>query len=165
VEVVKNSLLTCFLLGIGATSVHGRIEQLSKTDRVVLEHPASLKMLSSMSQIPADVKSACATVMADHQFRLANPGRPFQATDVQTVVWPLPLRRLIWGAEVGDYFVIHYEYGGRGLSNHILLVQREPRSHQARVIWSATGKRFGSYDKFAKAIQADALDDSLSTAH
>jgi len=63
-------------------------------------------MLYSTAQVPSAVKRACASVMADHHFWLAEPGKPYNETDVE---WDfkIPRRRLIWAAHVPGYYVVH----------------------------------------------------------
>src|SRR5882762_7684193 len=150
-EALKS--MAALLLVLSLTSaVQARITKLSRKDRIALEQRSTIKMLFSTGDLPPEVVSACRTVTADHQFWLAKPGARFQSTDVVRGLWSLPRRRLIWVAHVGDYFVVHYEYGGIGLSNQVLVVRSDSRSHSANIVWSAVGPRLVSYNDFIKAI-------------
>jgi hypothetical protein len=98
--------------------------------------------------------------MSDRHFRLSEPGRPFQVTDAgesQT----LPRRRLIWAAHVADYFILHYEAGGRAHSYHVMVARCDSGCRQPRVVWSATAKPFRDYSTFLKALRRNELDDTL----
>lgn len=142
-EAVNARLSLCsFLLVALTASVHADITQLSKADRTALEHPATIKMLFSTTHLPSAVTAVCAGVTSDHQFWLANPGQRFQETDVVIGLWRLPARRLIWIAQLPNYFVVHYEYGGLGLSNHILVVHRGAASRKPGLVWAAAGDRY-----------------------
>ncbi len=163
-EAVKS--IAALLLVLSLTSpVQAQITKLSRNDRIALEQRSTIKMLSSTEDFPPEVVSACRTVTGDHQFWLAKPGARFQATDVVRGLWTLPRRRLIWIAHIGDYFVVHYEYGGIGLSNHVLVVRSDSRFHSANVVWSAVGPRLASYSEFIKAVGENKLDDTLPYYH
>lgn len=148
-----------------AANARGKITRLHKADRASLEQPATIKMLFSTSQLPSSVKAACASATADHKFWLAKPSGRFEETDTVSGLWPLPSRRLIWIAQLPGYFVVHYEYGGRGLSNHILVVHRDSTSGEANLVWACVGHRFDNYREFQKALQNNELDDSLPYYH
>jgi hypothetical protein len=120
-------------------------------------------MLYSTAQIPSAVKLACASVMADHRFWLADPGKPYNETDVE-VDLKIPGRRLIWVAHMPGYYVVHYEHGGRGHGYSVLVVQYE-RGSPANVVWAAAGgslkKPLRDYRAFVSAIRSGTLDDTL----
>ncbi|MFZ0918222.1 MAG: hypothetical protein WAN04_15120, partial [Candidatus Udaeobacter sp.] len=101
--------------------------------------------------------------MADHRFWLADPGKPYNETDVE---WDfkIPGRRLIWAAQVLGYYVIYYEQGGRGHGYSVLVVQYT-RGSRANVAWAAAGgslkKPLRDYGTFVSAIRSGTLDDTL----
>jgi hypothetical protein len=120
-------------------------------------------MLFSTAQLPSAVKHACASVIAEHRFWLADPGRPYNETDVE---WDfrIPGRRLIWAARVPGYYVIHYEQGGRGHGYSVLVVQYAHGS-PANVAWAAAGgslkEPLRDYRAFVSAIRSGTLDDTM----
>ncbi len=114
--------------------------------------------------IPKDVRDACAAVISDHVFRMAEPSQEFQVTDV--IQKPnLPRRRLIWGARIPGYFVVHYESGGIAHSYHVLLVEYDENKKSAKVVWSAAAIPLKDYDQFVGALKAGSLDDRQDYHH
>lgn len=61
---------------------------------------------------PAGCKSGFAALARTHGFELANPGQPYQATDVLGPGPRRPLRRLLFGGVSTDCCIIFYEVGG-----------------------------------------------------
>ena len=107
-----------------------------------------------VSQIPPRALKAC-------KFRLANPGEEFQVTDVVTDSRLLD-RRLIWGAFISRYLVLHYEKGGIGHSYHLVVLSKDNRG-DFTLLWNASSIRFRSYDDFRTALArraGHAIDDS-----
>jgi hypothetical protein len=139
------------------------VTRLPANVRAALERPTSVQMLYSTAQVAPAVKRACASVMADHHFWLADPGKPYNETDAE---WDLkiPGRRLIWVAQVPGYYVVHYEQGGRGHGYAVLVVQYQ-RGSPANVAWAAVGgslkKPLGDYRAFVNAVRSGRLDDTL----
>jgi hypothetical protein len=141
------------------------VTKLSPEDRKALQRGReSVRMIRSTGEIAPAVTRACAAVILDHKFEMANPGKPFQVTDVISTP-NLPWRRLIWVASIPGYDVVHYERGGIAHSFHILLVASGKAPRPARVIWSAvaTGARapLNAYDDFLDALKTGQLDDSV----
>jgi len=67
------------------------------------------------------------------ELRMADAGRPFQATDV--VVTPnLPWRRLRFAGQAGELVVVHYEAGG--FAHSYLLVVFRSSSRGTSAVWS-----------------------------
>ena len=151
------------ILGCWTSLASAAVTRLPANVRAALERPTSVQMLYSTAQVPSAVKRACASVMADHRFWLADPGKPYNETDVE---WDfkIPGRRLIWAAHVPGYSIIHYEQGGRGHGYSVLVVQYT-RGSRANVAWAAAGgslkKPLRDYRAFVSAIRAGTLDDTL----
>ncbi len=90
------------------------------------------KILTSVEQLPASVKTAFAALAHQSKFEMADPSRDFQLTDVITHEG-LPRRRLIFaGISDRDCF-IHYEMGGYGHSFYVVVFSRA--SSGATFIW------------------------------
>jgi hypothetical protein len=149
--------LFAFCLAVAAHAYAGipRITRLAPKDRAALEHPASIKLFYSVSAIPAPVRSACATVISDHNFRLADPGKDYnEGCDADHRI---PDRRLIWAAQLPDRFVVHYESGGRAHSFHIIVVSFP--SSRPVVVWRAPANKYEDYSSFVAALRRNQLFD------
>jgi hypothetical protein len=151
------------ILGCWTSLVSASVTRLPANVRAALERPTSVQMVYSTAQVPPAVKGACASVMADHHFWLADPSKPYNETDVE---WDfkIPGRRLIWAAHVPGYYVVHYEQGGRGHGYSVLVV-RYQRGSLANVAWAAAGgslkKPLRDYRAFVHAVRSGTLDDTL----
>ncbi len=98
---------------------------------------------------------------------IADPGQQWQATDLIKIgVGPLPSKRLIWAMACDNFYVIHYEHGGRGTGYDIILGTADD-SGKAEILWHGVGwigeniKNFGAFLDAIKDPKSDLLDDSL----
>ena len=143
------------------------VTKLAAVDRSKIEGAVNPELLRFTKDIPETVRDACAAVISDHVFRLAEPGQEFQVTDA--ILKPnLPRRRLIWAARIPGYYVVHYEMGGRGHSYHVLLVEYDEIQKSARVVWSAAGTPgipLKDYAQFVRALKSGKLDDQRDYYH
>ena len=136
----------------------GKVTHLTASDRAALENPRSVQLLNSTRDIPEAVKSACASVISDHRFWLADPGKPFNATDVGPDD-RIPNRRLLWAARLPEYFVVHYESGGFAHGFHVIVVRLD--GARTRVVWRAAAAEYKDYSVFVRALKANKPDDTL----
>lgn len=90
------------------------------------------KILDSVEELPASIKTAFAVLTHQSQFEMADPRRDFQVTDVITHEG-LPSRRLIFAGISNRECFVHYERGGRGHSYYVVVLSTEPS--KARFIW------------------------------
>lgn len=67
--------------------------------------------LTSVGALPTGLRDALKTLFGGSTLDLAEPGAPFQATDVM-VTPRLPARRLIAAGCAPDHCLVHYERGG-----------------------------------------------------
>lgn len=67
--------------------------------------------IAAVSALPAPVRAELARLMKQETLSMADPGQPFQVTDVVSDR-TLPGRRLILAGQAGDIVVVHYESGG-----------------------------------------------------
>jgi hypothetical protein len=61
------------------------------------------------------VRAALAKAFHERTLFMADPGRPFQDTDVVIIkpgYRPLPTRRLYFAFRTSKFFIVHYEAGG-----------------------------------------------------
>lgn len=84
----------------------------------------SFTLLTNRKDIPYFIKSQLDCIC--NGFSIANPGKPFQGTDI--ISWrlkKLPPRQLTFLARSNTVMVINYQKGGFGLSKHLILVKFE----------------------------------------
>lgn len=103
--------------------------------------------------LPDSVVKVC----ADSDGRMAVPGERWEPTDIISDS-TLPRKRLIWAAVVQNFYVLHYERGGRGRSYHIVLVEFSSTGN-AKIVWRATGERYLDIAAFSKAFAQDRFND------
>jgi hypothetical protein len=77
------------------------------------------EVANKRNHIPAFIKRELNCLA--HGFRIANPNKPYNATDA--VIRRLAMRQLRFLAISKSLFVLYYLKGGLGLSGHILLVR------------------------------------------
>jgi hypothetical protein len=128
--------------------------KLQPEDRRVLQDASRFREIHSTTNVPAHVVSLC----ADENGRLAEPGKKWEATDYITDV-KLPRRRLIWAASDAEYYVVHYEQGGRGHSYHVLVAKFNRERPGAERLWRASGRSLKDYKAFLAAIDSNSMSD------
>src|SRR4051812_29726940 len=108
-----------------AAPLRADVTKLTPGERAALTEGArKVEMISSTAAIPSEVMEACVARRGGHEFRLAEPGQPFQVTDAvfdQTLL----SRRLIWAAALPGHYLIHYEAGGIAHGYFLLLVSQD----------------------------------------
>jgi hypothetical protein len=150
-------IAVAFLSACGLSDAAAAVEHLSTLDRAALEHPQSVQMLHSTRAVPATVKTACAAVISDHRFWLADPGKPYnEACDSDDRIAD---RRLIWAARLPEHLVLHYESGGRAHGFHVIVVRLTGST--ARVVWRASADEYKDYPAFIRALKRGKPDDTL----
>src|SRR5262245_4142135 len=87
------------------------VTKLPSEGRKVLEDSSRFREVHVSTNLPPAVVALC----ADSAGKLAEPGRKWEAADFDSGS-SLPRKRLIWAAVAGEYYVVHYERGGRGHS-------------------------------------------------
>ncbi len=158
-------LAACALLDFVA-EVTADVTKLPLVERRKIEHADGIELFRSVAKVPRQVVTACADASKDPGFRLAEAGQPFQVSDAITnETRNLPRRRFIWAARLPEYYVVHYEMGGRGHSFHVLLVKFDGTEKAAQVTWSAAAIFLKDYDHFLRALKTGKLDDSLGSYH
>jgi len=142
-----------------STSAFAEVISLASDVRDYLFASASnVKIVRSTKDIPAAVMNACANIAFQHDFRMANPGEKFEATD-NILDETLPERRLLWAARLPNYYLLHYEHGGFAFHEHVVLVSySDPKN--AKVIWSGYSPPLKNYKEFLEALKAGKLSDA-----
>jgi hypothetical protein len=136
------------------------ITKLPTDQRKVLENSSRFRKVRSTTNLPPSIVTLC----EDDTGKLAEPGQNWHATDLIGEA-PLPRKRLIWAAVGGEYYVVHYERGGRGHSFHIMVATLAKGEQKSKVIWRGIGNQLKDYKAFLDALRSGNLDDRLDYAH
>ena len=86
-------------------------------DRVRVERFAPV---ATVAALPANVRDALHDLFGGKTLEMADPGQPFQATDVM-VTPRLPARRLVSAGCSADHCLVYYERGGFARVHQIVL--------------------------------------------
>jgi hypothetical protein len=134
--------------------------RLPAADRKALEDSSRFHEVHSTSDLPPAIVATC----AGDKNNLAEPGGKWNPTDV--VLDPTrPSKRLIWAANGGDYYVVHYERGGIAHTFHILVARLAKDDSKPKAVWNALGGPFKDYTAFVDALRNGKLDDRLDYPH
>ena len=154
--VVIHFIITLAVPSFSAAAV----TKLPPEDRKVLEDSSRFQELYVATKLPRAIVGLC----ADDRGRFAEPGQNWRATDAVSDD-SLPRKRLIWAAVGGEYYVVHYERGGRGHSFHVLIATFAKGDQKPKVVWRGVGERLKNYSAFLSALRSGKLDDRLDYAH
>jgi len=134
------------------------ITKLSPELRNKLEPLSCFHKISHVADLPVSLVK----LFADRQGRIADPGQRWEVTDV-VYNEDLPFKRLIWAVVCGNFYVIHYESGGRAHMYHIILGTANDNS-EAKILWHGAAEPLKNFEAFLNAIKdtkSDLLDDRL----
>lgn len=136
------------------------VTMLSERAREVLQDSARFHEFHTTTNLPPEVVALC----ADENGRFAEPGQDWEATDFITEP-TLPRKRLIWAAVADEYYVVHYERGGRAHSHHVLVATFTNGDTKSKVVWRGVGDQLNDYATFLDALRNGRLDDRREHAH
>ncbi len=159
----KTIRLIIFLMMVVSmqTLCFAEVTKLSLQHCEAFRDTSQFREIRSVADIPTSVYRLC----ADTQGRLADPGEKWQITDLITDP-TLPTKRLIWAAMSAEYYVVHYERGGRGHSYHVLIATFKQGDTVANVVWRGMGdNKLVNFNAFLDALQNNRLDDRLDYYH
>lgn len=91
----------------------------------------------NVAHLPDNLKSAFAKLAKEPDFKMANPGEKFEATDVATEPG-LPDRRLIFAGTSKNRYFIHYEHGGWGYHCDLVVFDLNPEG-KVSFLWGGAG--------------------------
>jgi hypothetical protein len=154
-------LVYCLLAVMAIQSYcHAEVTNLPADDQKILRDDSRFHQIVAATNLPPTVFSLC----ADDRGRLAEPGQKWQVTDAITDD-TLPRKRLIWTVTDGDYYVVHYERGGRGHSFHVLVAKLKPGESKPSLVWRGVGGQFKDFKAFLDALASKKIDDGMDYAH
>ncbi len=149
-----------------AAPAPAQVEHLSATTRHAILTDQFV-VVRQVAKIPHSVTAAAAAArgpnMGDDPLVLADPGKPFQSTDV-IVDGKLPGRRLIAAYVAGNDWIVHYEVGGVAHTYHVAFFR--VHGNGATFVWQASVHvPLSGIDELRRLIREDkpnAIDDSYT---
>src|ERR1022692_4206207 len=136
------------------------VTKLPADDQKVLRDVSRFREIHSATNLPPAVFALC----ADSAGRLAEPGQKWEAGDA-IMDDKLPTKRLVWAVTDGNYYVVHYERGGRGESFHVLVAKLKVGEIKPSFVWYGVGGHLKDFRAFLEAVANKKLDDTLDYAH
>ena len=133
-----------------------------------IEHAKALMDSSRFHEIlvTTNLPPAILALCANGGERLAEPGQKWQETDVITNSYEsLPFKRLIWATVSGEYYVVHYERGGRAHSFHVLVAILPKGDPKPKIVLRGIGDRLKNYSAFLDALRSGKLYDGRDFTH
>ena len=123
-------LVTSPPAALGGTPITQSPGKQAKLSKVQKEHllDGEYRIVRRVAEIPAAVRSA----FAGADFEMANPGEPFQVTDV--VMEKLPWRRLVFAGCARSRCFLHYEKGGYAHGYYVVVFDLS-RTDDATFYW------------------------------
>ena len=129
---------------------HEHVAKLSTEHCKRLHDFSRFHAVEAVTNLPPTVIVLCAR----SKDGLAEPGHEWEATDV-IMDSMLPTKRLIWAVVGGEYYVVHYERGGRGHTFHVLVATFKQGDPEAKVIWRGVGGHFEDFKSFFEALKLE----------
>jgi len=137
----------------------------SQADTVALPAPVRehlqndrFQMVASLRGLPLGVRDALQGSFGSGTLDIAEPGAPFQATDVITDP-NLPSRRLVAAGCSTDHCLVYFERGGIAHTWHVMVFHWTPDATRFEWGGSAPGA-LASIDEVRKAILSGAVRSS-----
>ena len=149
------ALVVCLLCTV-AVAPHFH-KQLSRPEKERLLD-GSFKKVATTEAMPPKVKEAFAAITGERSFALANPGQKYQETDVVSEPG-LPVRRLLFAGAKDDEWFVHYERGGIGHGDYIVVFKVDAQ-HAVQFLWGGAGFHGAkNLDELRKMVAAGQFSD------
>jgi hypothetical protein len=103
--------------------------------------------LTHVAELPPAVLRAC----VNYPDAVADPGEPFNPTDVSLPGNTTPQTRLVWAATDSEHYVVDFEYGGLGYHQTVLIVDFDNSRGTAKVLAVADGEKVSGIEELIKA--------------
>jgi hypothetical protein len=163
---VRATTMALLVFGAATVPAPAQTEHLDAATRhAILAGP--YRVIVHVADIPPSVMAAASAArgpgLARYPLEMADPGQPFQATDV-IVGKRLPGRRLIAAYASGDGWILHYEAGGVAHSYHVAFFRVHGTT--ATFVWQASVPRtvsgLAALQELVRADKPGAVDDSYT---
>ena len=147
---MKNILrAVLLLLGLGCTALWAQQNQ------HLLD--GAFTTITDVKLIPNPVKQVLTPQGSSH-LEMANPGHPWNAGCVVTVL--LPQQRLIFAGVSGEKAFVHYEQGGRAHMWYVKVFKLQP-NQTATLLWTGvSGRAARNLDELRSMITSGAIRES-----
>ncbi len=154
--------ISLFILGILSVQsfCFADVTKLPAADQQALRDVSRFHEIHGATNLPPVVFALC----TDAAGRLAEPGEKWELGDVITDA-KLPTKRLIWVVTDGEYYVVHYERGGRAHSFHVLAARLKDGESKPSLTWRGVGDHLNDFKAFVRALASNKLDDTLNYGH
>jgi hypothetical protein len=117
------------------------------------------QVISTTDGIPPKARKAFCEITRQQSFAMANPGQKYQVGDV-IFDRNLPRRRLVFAGASDNKWFIHYERGGRGVTQ-VVVVFKVDSGDGAQLIWGGAGaNRARSLEKLRKMLAVGQFSDT-----
>ena len=117
------------------------------------------KVISTTDGIPPNIRKAFCEITRQQSFEMANPGQNYQVGDV-IFDRSLPRRRLVFAGASDNKWFIHYERGGRGITQFVAVFKVDS-SDGAQLLWGGAGaNRAGSLEQLRKMLAGGQFSDT-----
>jgi hypothetical protein len=150
--VIVAVLLTVLAVACGAQDAPPRSSVLPDSLR---EHVriGTFKPIAKVAELPAGVREGLAQLFGE-TLKMAEPGAPYQATDVLTPGQRLPFRRLVAAGCSADHCLVHYEKGGFAHLYYVVVFETGAAdAKRAKFAWGgSTGGGLANVDAVKDAL-------------
>ena len=111
-----------------------------------------------VDRLPDSLKAAFARLTKERDFKMANPGEQYQATDYISEPG-LPWRRLIFAGVSKDRYFIHYEKGGIAHTSYLAVFDASADG-KVGFLWGGPGPRAADLTELRSFVSTKAFADS-----
>lgn len=156
----RTTSLVLVICCIGVASFGQSRPQLSPDERQhILDD--QFKVISTTEGIPPKIRKAFCEIARQQSFAMANPGEKYQVGDV-IFDRNLPRRRLVFAGASDNKWFIHYERGGRGVTQ-LVVVFKLDSGGDAQLLWAGAGaNRARSLQELRKMVALNRFSDTDS---
>jgi hypothetical protein len=117
------------------------------------------KVISTTDGIPAEIRKAFCKITRQQSFAMANPGEKYQVGDV-IFDRNLPQRRLVFAGASDNKWFLHYERGGRGVTQ-LVVVFKLNSGDGTQLHWAGAGAhRATSLEELRKMLAVDQFSET-----
>jgi len=131
--------------------------KLSKQQNKALQDVPRFHSIGAVTNLPSAIVQLC----AGPNGRLAEPGQKWEPGDYISDP-KLPRHRLIWASADGNYYVVHYESGGRAHIFRLLVARMKEGDKRPSFVWRGFGGELKDFTAFAEALANNKLADDAS---